>query len=301
MKLSMIVLLVLILTTSSCGVQPNNASRLPVTLTRLQTAAVKFDRFASGLVESWNSRDSQMVKDIFSDGAEATDRSFGDHAVGPDQIAGLIAIVSSFGPNWEARQTDQYIGLDNGLVVNDMWNLKFGSIAFTEERPMVEVDWLQTRDERIANWTILYSLDTLEELAVPTSQRLDQARSLLSSYLAAWSSGDSRAVAQLYTINAVREDMVFMERQEGQKAIETFARSFFGWYPGVQWSLSLGFGEGLGDTPLTGGLYTINVNDTNGQPCEVKVAVLLRTRENLIDQETLYYEPQSLISCGWVR
>jgi len=256
---------------------------------------------AGGLLEAWHANDVQAGSNIFTTDAEAFDRSFGDHAVGPDQIMGLISIVSSFGPDWAALQTDQYIGLDNGLVVDEMWNLKFGSIQFTQDHPMIEVDWLQTRDDRISRWTILYALDNLEELAIPTSQRLDQARSLLSSYQAAWSSGDAQAVEQLYAVDAVREDMIFMERQEGQKAIATFARAFFDWYPGGLWNISFDFGEGIGNAPITGGLYKIKVTDLTGQPCEIKVAVLLQAAENLITQETVYYEPQSLISCGWAK
>jgi ketosteroid isomerase-like protein len=300
MRIWRIILPVFLLSAVACGCL-HPAPRQPVTINNLQAAETKFGQIAGGLLETWNSRDTQVVKDLFTDDAEAYDRSFGDHVVGPDQITGLIAIVSAFGPNWEARQTDRYIGLDNGLVVDEMWNLKFGSIQFTQDHPMMDIDWLQTRNDRISNWTILYGLDTLEELAIPSLQRLDQARSLLSSYQAAWSSGKVQAVTQLYANDAVREDMVFMERQEGQRAITTFAKSFFGWYPGAQWNISLEFGEGIGDAPITGGLYTIKVNDQNGQPCEVKMAILLQTAENLIIQETLYYEAQSLISCGWAR
>lgn len=301
MKRSMIILLVLIITITSCGVKPNTPSRLPVSHTKLKVSAVTFDKIAGGMLEAWHANDLQAVSNIFATDAEAYDRSFGDHVVGPDQIMGLIAIVSSFGPEWAALQTDQYIGLDDGIVVDELWNLKFGSIQFTQDHPMMEVDWLQTQDDRISKWTILYSLDTLEELDIPTQQRLDQARSLLSSYQAAWSSGESQAVGQLYASDAVRDDTVFLERQEGQKAIKAFAGSFFDWFPGVQWSTSFEFGEGRGDTPITGGLYAIKVTNPNEQPCEVKVAVLLQTIDNLIIQETLYYEPQSLISCGWAQ
>ncbi len=301
MKRSIIVLLIFIIITTACGRQPNTPSRVPASLTKLQASAVTFDKIAGGMLEAWHANDVQAVSNIFSTDAEAYDRSFGDHAVGLDQITGLIAIVASFGPDWAAFQTDQYIGLENGLAVDELWNLKFGDIQFTQDHPMMEVDWLQTQNDRISNWTILYGLDTLEELNMPTSQRLEQARSLLSSYQAAWSSGDATAVGQLYTSDAVREDMLFMERQEGQKAIAAFARTFFSWYPGVQWNISLEFGEGRGDTPITGGLYTINITDLAGQPCKVKMAVLLQTAENLVTHEILYYEPQSLIKCGWAQ
>jgi ketosteroid isomerase-like protein len=300
MRVWRVVLLVFIVFTTSCG-EVHSASRQLVKLSSLQTAAAKFDHIASGLTQTWNSRDTQVVKELFTEDAKANDKTFGDNAVGPDQITGLIAIVSSFGPNWEANLTDQYIGLDNGLAVDELWNLKLGNIQFTQDHPMIEVDWLQTRDDLISNWTIFYSLETMEELGVSTSQRLDQARSLLSSYQSAWSSGDEQAVTQLYANNAVREDTIFLEQQEGQKEIISFAKSFFNWYPDAQWNLSLVFGEGIGDTPTTGGLYVIKLIALNGQFCEVKVAVLLQTSKNLITHEYLYYNPQSLIKCGWAQ
>ncbi len=300
MRRGMIVLLAFILVTASCA-EAHTAPRQPVPLTRLQTAEATFDPLARGLVESWNSRDVQMVKDLFAGEAEARDRTFGDHAVGPDQIAGLISVVSSFGSSWEALQMERYVGLEDGLAVEELSHLKFGSLQFTQDHPMLEVDWLQTGGGLILNWTIFYALDTMQELGVVTSPRLVQARSLLAAYESAWSSGDEQAVAHLYARESIREDLVFMEQQEGQKAIASFARSFFAWYPGVQWHLSLGFGEGLGEEPITGGLYVITVSDPTGQPCEVKAALLLQASENLITHERLYYAPQSLIRCGWAK
>lgn len=301
MKDWMIFIIVFIFTTASCGLKPQTTPRQPVALADFQTQAGKFKTIASGLQIASHPDDKQPATDIFTDDAEARDRTFGDHAVGPDQITGLIAIASAFGPTWESKQTDVYIGLGDGLVVAEMWNLKFGNIQFTQDHPMMEVDWLQERSDQISSWTIFYNLDTLEELSVPTSQRLEQARSLLSAYQLAWSSVDAQAVTGLYATDALREDKIFMERQEGQKAITDFASSFFAWYPGVQWNLSLGFGEGLGVAPMTGGLYLVKVQDLAGQPCEVKVAVLLQTSEGLIIHESMFYEPQALINCGWAR
>ena len=82
-------------------------------------------------------------------------------------------------------------------------------------------------------------------------------------------------MAELYSSDSVREDAIFGERLEGREAIASFAESFFAGYPGVQWSLSLGFAEGRGDAPTTGGVYVIKVNGLDGQSCEVQAAVLL--------------------------
>lgn len=290
--------MVFILATASCGMS-HTVPRQPVKLASLQTAATNFDHMASSLHEASISGDKQAVNNLFTEDAEAHDRTFGDNAVGPQQIAGLISIVSS--SSTKTQLMDQYIGLENGLAVDHLWNFTLGATNYTQDQPMIEVDWLQIRDDRIAYWSLYYALDIIEGLGMATSTRLDQARTLLSSYQAAWSSGDTQAVSELYASDAVREDMVFMERQEGQKAITSFVKSFFYWYPGLQWSLTLEFGEGIGEAPITGGLYVIKVNDLNGQPCEVHVAVLLQASEGKITHEALYYEPDSLIKCGWAK
>lgn len=94
-------------------------------------------------------------------------------------------------------------------------------------------------------------------------------------------------MAELYSSDAVREDTIIGERLEGREVIASFAESFFAWYPGVQWSLPLGFGEGRGDTPTTGGVFTIRVSDSDGQPCEVQAVVLLQASEDKIVDEVL--------------
>ena len=108
-------------------------------------------------------------------------------------------------------------------------------------------------------------------------------------------------VGGLYARDAVREDTIFQERQEGREAITSFAESFFAWYPGAQWNLLLPFGDGRGDAPVMGGVYAIRVSGPGDQPCEVHVAVLLKTSDDQIVHEALYYRADSLISCGWAR
>jgi ketosteroid isomerase-like protein len=251
--------------------------------------------------EVWSSGDDQAFRAVFTEDAIFTDKTFGDLAVGIDAIEALSAGVGMGMPSWTGQLIDRYIGLDGGITVNNIWNLELGGHKFTQDDPLVEVDWLQTRDNHISSMTCLHSLDTLKKSFSADQQRLDQASSLLSFYQSAWSSGDQQAVSELYSSDAVREDSLFGEMQPGQEAIGSFAKSLFAWYPGAQWSLSMGFGEGRGDSPKTGGLFVIRVNDLSGQPCEMQMAVLLQTAEDKIAHEIIYYEPESLIKCGWAR
>lgn len=175
-------LAIILVAVASCGVQHQATPRQPVPLAEVSRSDVGFEAIALAEVEACNSRNAQAVRALFTKDAVAHDKIVGDHAVGTNQIAGLIAIVSGFGPSWEARVTDRCIGLEDELAVDELWNLRLGGSEFTQDHPLLEVDWLRTRDNRISYWTLFYGLDTMEELGVATPQRLDQARSLLSSY-----------------------------------------------------------------------------------------------------------------------
>jgi hypothetical protein len=295
------IFIILTLLACSCSLHPTLSPRLFVPLTALQSASTEFDQYATKLVDLWNVQDKQQANDLFTADAVMTDKSYGDRVVGPQQILGMISSVAAFGKNWQSRQADQYIGLKDGLAIDELWSLKFGNVSYTLEHPLVEVDWLQTTGDKISSWTLFYSLESLEELNIPTTTRLDQANHILTAYPSAWSTGDGQFVSELYTPEAIREDTLFSEQQVGQNAIRDYAESFFAWYPGAQWSLSAGFGEGNGTDQITGGLYTITVIDNNGQSCEVKVAVLFRLTDNLVTHETLFYQPRSIIACGWVN
>jgi hypothetical protein len=79
------------------------------------------------------------------------------------------------------------------------------------------------------------------------------------------------------------------------------AESFFAWYPGAQWKLLLPFGDWRLGAPVAGGVFAITVSGVSGERCEVHAAVLLKTSDNQIVHEALYFGADSLISCGWAR
>jgi ketosteroid isomerase-like protein len=290
-----------LLVATSCGAKPETSTRTPASLADVNEADLALEALARAQVDAWNSRDGQAVKVLFTEDAVADDVTFAEHAVGVNQIAGLVAGVSGFGASWQARLMDRYIGLQDGLALDGLWNLRFGMSEFTQDDPIVEVDWLRTRDSRISHWTLFYGLDFMEKVGATTPLRLDQVKSLLSRYQVAWSSGSEREVANLYSSDAIRLDTIFQERLEGRKAIASWASSFFAWYPGAQWNLALAFGEGSGQSPTTGGLYGISVRDLRGQPCQVQAAVLLHASQDLIVDEVLYYQAESLARCGWAQ
>ena len=108
-------------------------------------------------------------------------------------------------------------------------------------------------------------------------------------------------VGDLYAHDAVREDTIFGERAEGREAITSFAESFFAWYSGARWKLLLPFGDGWPHAPVMGGVFAITVSGPSGEQCEVHAAVRVKTSDDQIVHEALYYGADSLASCGWAR
>ena len=297
-----IVLLALLIgALASCRAKRVVPPRESAPAAEVERIAEAFEAVTSAVVEAWGSGDVEAVRELYTDDIVHHDKSFGAHIVGIDHVANMASSFMIQFAGMQSQVTETFIGSEDSLSVWELWNIQLGH-EFTQGDPLVEVDLLETRGDRISHWTLFYGLDTLEKVAgSSTTERLDKARSLLSSYGSAWSSGKAQSVGDLYARDAVRVDTIFQERQEGREAIMSFAEAFFAWYPGAQWNILLPFGDGRGDEPVTGGVYAIRMSGPGGQPCEVHVAVLLNTFEDQIVQEALYYEPDSLIRCGWAR
>ncbi len=294
-------LALLVVSVASCGEERVVTPRELASATEVERIAADSETIISVGVEAWNSGVAETIRAVYTDDIVHHDDTSGMHIVGIEDVAEMATTVMLFFPSYQNRVTDWYIGSEDILAVYEIWNLGLGGYEFTEDDPLVEVDLLETRGDRISYWTLFHGLDSLEKRSKATPERTEEARAILSSHGSAWSSGNPRIVGDLYTSNAIREDTLFGERLEGPEHIRSFAESFFAWYPGAQWNLRLPFGDGQGESPVTGGTYVISVSGPGGQSCEVHAAVLLKTFEDQIVHEALYYEPESLIRCGWAR
>lgn len=286
-----------IIVITGCAKSSQLPARELASAVEVKRIASAFDTITTANAEAWDAYDFNAMKALYTDDIVFTEATFGDHIVGIDEVLAMARGMSVSFADMRRKITNHYIGLEDSLCVYDYWNW-FGS---TEENPFLYVFQLKTRNNLISNWTLFEGLESAEKSGFASKQRLDEARSLLSDYQSAWSSGDSTKVAGVYTSDAMRTDTLFREKQEGQDAITSFAKSFFAWYPGAKWNLQQSFGEWQGESPITGGTYSIKVTDSSDQPCEVLVAVLLQASEGKIAHEDLYYEPASLIKCGWAK
>jgi len=229
---------------------------------------------------------------------------WGVRFVGIDEVLGLLRIWAAFAPRSVDR--DRYVGLSGGVVTDATWNM-FG---WTKDEPGGGIYELGIRDGRLASVLTLLELDVLTpETASAMNSALDPAlvretRTLPAAYARAWSSGDEATIAALYTETALREDEVFGRSQRNRDEIGRFGAQFQGWYPSARFTVARSYGVGapaVPGRPVTGVELRIEVPARSGAACTVEAAVMLETKGGRINRERVYYQPASLIACGWAR
>lgn len=256
------------------------------------------------MVKAWNSGDLEAIRALYTNDIVHHDATFYTNLAGIDAVMEMASEYVHSNPAANRQITNRFIGSEDSLAVFSMSGFQLGGYEFTQDDPALVSYRLKTRGNLISYWTMYYGLDFMEKAEIRSKILLDLTRSFLSSYASAWSSGDPGMVGKLYAGNAVRRDTILGEFQQGSEAIISFEGSFFGEHPGVQWTLLQAFGEGQGwqgEPPVIGGIFAIDSTGPTSQPCKVLAAVLMQTSEGSIIHETLYYDPDSLISCGWVR
>ena len=300
MTCRMFFIALLVITVTSCRMKPAVAPREPASIAEVERIARTFERVAAAHVDAWFPGDTdggaEAVRALYTEDIVHQDQTFDAHIAGIDELAELASNFVLFFPSAETEVAGQFIGTEDSLVSYEIWDFRLEGHGFTRDDPLVEVDLLETREGLISHWRLFYGLDSIESFRASDMRATDEARALLASYASSWSSKEPSKIAGLYASDAVREDTIFGERQEGRGAIASFADSFFASYPGAQWDLLLAFGDGKGEDPMTGGVFAITVGEG---ACEVRTAVLLKASEDRIVHESVYYEPDSLIACGW--
>ncbi len=261
-----------------------------------------FKAITAANVDAWNAKDLDAIGDILTEDIHFVDVSGDDDLKGITQVVTMARIFCAMFPELQRQATSHYIGVEEGIAIYDYWNWKIYSIEYTREEPFIYVFLFETRENLISSWRLFEGIDALEKhfISETASQEI---QSVLFSYSSAWSSMDANAVSDMYGKDAIRQDALFGESQQGSKAIKAFAESFFAWYPEAQWTPLEMFGEkGFRDKPQAiGSSYAIEITDQSGEPCQVMVVVLLHVLDGKIVQEDLYYEPDSLIQCGWAE
>ena len=256
--------------------------------------------------EAHNARDEKAIQALFSEDVLFDDVTFEDHLVGIKALMEFTHLGFIFLPNfhWEAK--GHFIGSEQIVRIAKFWGANMSgnpNKVYTEDNPFIHVFLYELKGDLITTWQLFYGYDFLKDNGLLSKTVASTMQSWPSSYASAWSSLDSKVVRGLYARDAVRQDTLFGESQEGCSAIQSFAETFFSWYPKTRWTPHLIFGERKWpDKPqAVGSTFTIEVSDSSDKTCEVLAVVLLQVLDGKIIQEDLYYEPESLIRCGWAK
>jgi len=265
----------------------------------LRAAVGRENRMTRALIA--NPRADVDGSDVFAEDVVVNDAlNPGGRVVGRGAVVGQWKLVAM---SYGHRQIgDLYAGRDGGVFLDGWWGAMGG---WTKQKPGREWFEIGLRDGLWASVVMFFDRSSLSTMDVPLNPKLVSGfPKLLSRYATAWSSGDPKAVAALYAPNALREDTVFGNSEQGRTAIRGYAAQYFAWYPGAQTRLVRPFGDGRmpkSGHPGMGGQLNIRTTGQDGRPCTVKAAAMLETKNGLITNERVYYEAATLKKCGWVQ
>lgn len=250
------------------------------------------------------SRPKGIGSDLYVDDAVWND--WGVRFVGRDAIVGFLQMWALASATGEFRDLATYAGRSGGVSTEAVWAMS----GWTKANPSRWIAEWQLQDGRVASVVLLAGLGTMQPDRLPPGvNEIDPAvpRQILErtdAYATAWSSGDAAAVGELYASDAVREDMVFDDREEGRDEIASSVSRFRTWYPDATFAVTASYGVGepaVKGRPVVAAELAITVPRADGTSCTVKAAVYLDTKAGMITSERVYYDPDSLIACGWAR
>lgn len=260
---------------------------VPPTAAAVTADAAAFDAVAAHFADAWSAGDPETMRGLYTEDVHLSSGSM--------EWDGIEAMVDLAGGQLEGATgfrvaiVDTYLGSGGGLVVDEA--------TYSAGDPLIdpELHVFTTRGERIATWELLIDPTRTHDYRFT---EVDVA--LLGGYATAWSSGDPEAVAALYAASATREDDLFVDNAVGRATIAEAATRLFGrsGSPAARWELLQGFAEPGRST--TAGLFAIKGSGPDGKACEVRAGVVLESEDGAITRERIWYEPASLVACGWV-
>ncbi len=290
-------LIILILVTTGCKQQATPRPPLSANEVKIKSAEIK--RISSAYLDAWNKRDTGLMRPLFTDDLKYYEASNSTDSNGSSQYISLVNSWLAFSSDYECRQLDTFIDREGGFDIQELWNW----MGSTKENPYLGYDRYVLKDGKISSMWLFWGSDVYTRWFIPAfgATKATFTQKPLQDYASAWSSDNPGTVASLYAPEVIRQDTLFNENQQGISAVKKFATNFFNWYPGVSFELLQSFKLGDSKPVNTGGVYSIHVSDQAGKPCDVKSIIVLELSQDKIINEWLYYNADSLISCGWAQ
>ncbi len=276
--------------------------RPPISAADVKSLAAPFDKVSKAYVQAWNTHDTKNMAPLLTDDVlyyEEGNKPMTSTAGG---LLGTNWIVLHGSPNFEGKQTDLFVSRDSAFDIWEMWNYDEAAGPQGKDNPVTGYDWYTLRDGKIASIWLFWSPEHLMAgFDIAFSEKP------LQDYDKAWSSGDPKTIAALYAPDAVRHDTLFGDDQNGPSAIQEYAANFFSWYPDVSLERLKSFQLGHSVPVKTGGVYILHARDHAGKPCDIQAIILLESpvlddlSTGKIINEWWFYQPDSLIACGWAQ
>ena len=285
-KLLFICLLFLLIASTGCKQQP---SRPPISSDEMTKLVTEFSSILDEQANAYNNHDLEGIRDTHTQ--DVTFYDSGEIYYGVGEITDTATWIFDNFPQFSAKFVDIFVSKQDVIAQWEFWNF-----YISNQNPVPNWTWLKSKEGKISYERTFYTPELYKETG--WFGTIDTA--LLDEYVDAWSSGDTQAVANLYNPEAVRQDALFGEDLQGSEAVKNYASDFFTGYPGVKLESLSTFGA-PGKITTLGGIYAIHTTDGNGKPCDVKTAIVIETKENKVNNEWVFYNPDSLIDCDWAK
>lgn len=170
----------------------------------------------------------------------------------------------------------RHLPISDGLATGLMHRYEASFAATHPEESVVPIGFPASR-----------SADVVAQTAV-TEEFLDRLQS-------AWDTRDPAAIGALYANGATRHDG-FTADQQGRQRIADWYALLFDAYRSVEITITEEYAGGLGP----GALYALTMTTADGEACTMELAAVWRLDdEGLIEHEYVYYDANSVLTCGW--
>lgn len=250
-------------------------------------------------IAAWDSRQPDNLRQVYADEIVHFDGE--PIFFGIDPVVAMAADMFRFFPDWQMQAGETFISREEcfGTWIN------WGVFGFRQDDPGKEYDLLASRNGKVYYWRLYY--DQKFHNAFASYYRIKQ--DFLKNFASAWSIGSADQLVGLYAEDAILEDSLHGVNLIGASAIRDYAIDFFNRHPEASWTLLDSFAEDRSVNfseqfphPAQGGIYAINGQDDQGEPCEVRAALILVPDENEhILAQKIYYAADTLIACGWAE
>jgi hypothetical protein len=255
--------------------------------------------FFTELIEAFNSKDNNKTLPFFADDVIVYDPY--PMWVGIDGIIAMGKYTNNLTTDIHFEVKETYISKDECFASDFAW----GIFQFPQDDPGIDYGLYFLKDGKISSWRQMYDKHFLDVI-----QRGDIDYDFLSQFVSSWSGGDINKIMKIYSNDAKLEDTLFGVAVSGRGAIKDYANSFFAKSPGANWKMLEPFaenyatGEWQEQYPFQsqGGVYSITVKDTAGNPCEIRAIVLLTpNKDGKIQSQKVFYNADTLLACGWAK